>query len=117
MYAYVFFFFWNRNKSLQSFDARVKLQVIRAYEIEWAKEERKKKEVFNLGDSWYYKLWVEPCTTVLLFASVFSSTMHFLYGTDVYAATKHEPTSTLMLGVFWDTHRKITTESDLQWDV
>lgn len=22
---------------------------------------------FNLGDSWYYKLWVEPCTTVLLF--------------------------------------------------
>lgn len=49
---------------------------------------KEKKNVFNLGDSWYYKLWVEPCTTVLLFLAspciyddvMISSTMHFLNG-------------------------------------
>lgn len=66
--------FGNHNKSLKSysFSAPTEHQHWK-WEWEWKgkwmkrKKTEREKNVFNLGDSWHYKLWVEPCTTVLLF--------------------------------------------------
>lgn len=44
-------------------EVRVKLQV----------NPNETGNIFNLGDSWYYKLWVEPCTTVLLFVPSYTT--------------------------------------------